>query len=68
MLSTRLLEANGGMIKIMGERNGYIGNQFVDNIKSIEYRGHAIAQDITIRNYKEYYGAYTIIMRSTIPS
>ena len=36
---------------------------FVGNVELIEYRDHATAQDITIRDYEDYYGAHTIVMR-----
>ena len=50
-------------MKIMKERNKYLENQFIGNIELIEYRDHATAQDITIRDCEEYYDAHTIIMR-----
>ena len=37
--------------------------QFVGNIELIEYRDHATAQNVTVRDYEEYYGAHTIVMR-----
>jgi len=55
-------------MKIMEEKNEYLGlgNQLVGNIELIEYRDHTMAQDITIRNYKEYYSAYTIIVNNLV--
>ena len=50
-------------MKIMKERKKYLENQFIGNIELIEYRDHATAQDITVRNYEEYYSSHTIIMR-----
>ena len=50
-------------MKIMKERKKYLENQFIGNIELIEYRDHATAQDITVRNYEEYYSSHTIILR-----
>lgn len=37
--------------------------QFVGNIELIEYRDHATAQNVSVRDYEDYYGAHTIVMR-----
>ena len=51
------------MMKIAEKENEYPEKQFVGNVELIEYRDHATAQDITVRDYEDYYGAHTIVMR-----